>query len=185
MELGLVDPRRNASLKSFLDGFVSSLSVKPSTITNYNHTARTLRACLGDDRAIGTVTTADAIAWRQSLISDGLASATVGRRITTAKTFFASAAKQKLIRENPFACLTGNCQINHARQFFVTREMTTRITDAAPDAQWRLLIALSRFGGLRTPSEPLLLRWADIAWDAARRRSTPPRPSTTPGKPHV
>jgi integrase len=32
----------------------------------------------------------------------------------------------------------------------------------APDAQWRLIIALARYAGLRTPSETLALRWADV-----------------------
>ena len=35
----------------------------------------------------------------------------------------------------------------------------------APDAEWKLIIALWRFAGLRGSSEPLLLRWQDILWD--------------------
>ncbi len=42
--------------------------------------------------------------------------------------------------------------------------------DACPDAQWRLIFALCRFGGLRCPSEVLRLKWADIDW--ARDRFT-------------
>ncbi|MBN2024614.1 MAG: site-specific integrase, partial [Pirellulales bacterium] len=36
------------------------------------------------------------------------------------------------------------------------------------DAQWRLLFALSRFGGLRCPSEHLGLRWRDVDWAGGR-----------------
>ena len=32
----------------------------------------------------------------------------------------------------------------------------------------RLIIALSRYGGLRTPSEPFAMRWADIDWKRQR-----------------
>src|SRR5262249_42560705 len=39
---------------------------------------------------------------------------------------------------------------------------------AAPDAEWRLLIALSRFGGLRCPSEHLALEWRDVDWERSR-----------------
>lgn len=36
--------------------------------------------------------------------------------------------------------------------------------DACPDAQWRLIFALSRFGGIRIPSEFLPLTWDDVNW---------------------
>jgi len=40
--------------------------------------------------------------------------------------------------------------------------------DACPDAQWRLIFALTRFGGIRCPSELVLLTWEDIQWDKGR-----------------
>ena len=40
--------------------------------------------------------------------------------------------------------------------------------DACPDNEWRLIFALSRFGGLRCPSETLELRWSDIDWERGR-----------------
>lgn len=49
------------------------------------------------------------------------------------------------------------------------------IIDACPDAEWRLLFALSRFGGLRCPSEHLLLIWPDIDWDRERIHVTSPK----------
>ena len=50
--------------------------------------------------------------------------------------------------------------------------------DACPDAQWRLLFALSRFGGLRCPSEHLGLRWQDVDWERVQgRRYAAPRRS--------
>ena len=55
-------------------------------------------------------------------------------------------------------------QANKAREFFVTREMAAKVSEACPDTQWRLLFALSRFGGLRCPSEHLALRWCDVHW---------------------
>jgi len=43
--------------------------------------------------------------------------------------------------------------------------MFEKMIEACPCNQWRLLIALARYGGLRTPSEPLLLKWADVNWE--------------------
>ena len=52
----------------------------------------------------------------------------------------------------------------------MTLEEIKRVIDAAPDAQWRLIIVLARFGGLRTPSETLALKWSDVDWDLQRIR---------------
>ena len=54
------------------------------------------------------------------------------------------------------------------REFFVTREMASRVLEACPDAEWRLIFALSRFGGLRCPSETLALKWEHVDWARSR-----------------
>ena len=59
-------------------------------------------------------------------------------------------------------------QANKAREFFVIRQVAAKVLDACIDAEWRLLFALARFGGLRTPSEPLALTWADVDWERNR-----------------
>jgi len=46
--------------------------------------------------------------------------------------------------------------------------MATKVLEACPDLQWQLLFALSRYGGLRCPSETLALEWSDIHWGESR-----------------
>jgi integrase len=46
--------------------------------------------------------------------------------------------------------------------------MAATVLAACPDNEWRLIFALSRFGGLRCPSETLELRWQDIDWARGR-----------------
>ena len=65
---------------------------------------------------------------------------------------------------------------NEDRQRFISREQTQQLIDACPDAEWRLLVALARFGGLRIPSEALSLKWEHIDW--GRRSSFVPSPKT-------
>ena len=50
----------------------------------------------------------------------------------------------------------------------VDRDAIKKVIDACSDYEWRLLIALARFGGLRCPSETLELRWGDIDWEKGR-----------------
>ena len=40
-----------------------------------------------------------------------------------------------------------------------------RVLDTATDDEWRLLIALARYGAMRVPSEPLALTWGDIDFE--------------------
>jgi integrase len=42
------------------------------------------------------------------------------------------------------------------------------VLKACPSREWRLIFLLSRFGGLRCPSEHLALRWEDIDWGRCR-----------------
>jgi integrase len=51
-----------------------------------------------------------------------------------------------------------------------------KVLDACPNNQWRLLFALSRFGGLRCPSEHRELKWSDI--DLKHGRMTVRSPKT-------
>ena len=86
------------------------------------------------------------------------------------RQFFSAAQRRNLVRSNPFKILPASVKANHERFFFVTREMTDRILKHCPDEQWRLLILLARYGGLRCPSEILALQWSDVNWEHKRLR---------------
>lgn len=59
----------------------------------------------------------------------------------------------------------------HAKQFLeVSLATLNKVIDIC-DPTWRIIIALSRFGGLRTPSETLSLKWTDIDWDKSTNRA--------------
>ncbi len=83
--------------------------------------------------------------------------------------------EHEIIDRNPLAKLRSSVVGNRDRDFFVTREMAEKVLDVCPDAQWRLLFTLSRFGGLRCPSEHLALRLDAVDWDAQRIRVPSPK----------
>ena len=128
------------------------------------HTRENLVDFFGHDKSLHKVTPGDADQWRLYLIKQGLADNTVRRRCGIAKQFFSAAVGLKLITSNPFEDLKTKVQGNHKRFYFITRAEAQKVLDACPDAQWRLLFALSRYGGLRCPSEHLGLTWKDINW---------------------
>ncbi len=174
---GLVIPRDNGdcatvpTLAKFLDSYVQSRSTaKPSTKIFFGHTKRCLIDFFGATRPLDKISAGEVDQWREWLASDQkLADNTVRRRCGMAKQFFRAAVRLRLLRENPFADMKG-CVVhgNPDREYFVTRDEAAAVLEACPDAQWRLLFALSRYGGLRCPSEHLALRWADVDWEHSR-----------------
>src|SRR5262249_17360349 len=73
-----------------------------------------------------------------------------------------------LAAHNPFAHLRTPSEVNTARAFFVALDVFAQVLAACPDHEWRLLLALARYRGLRTPAEPPALGGADV--DRERRR---------------
>lgn len=71
--------------------------------------------------------------------------------------------------------MSGTSIANRERDHFVTREEADRVVAACPDVAWRVLFALSRFGGLRCPSETLKLRWEDLDWEHNRMTVRSPK----------
>ena len=57
---------------------------------------------------------------------------------------------------------------NSRRQYFVSHEDTGRVMDYCPDLEWKLIFAFCRYGGLRCPSELVVLQWEHIDWATSR-----------------
>ena len=124
------------------------------------------------------ITEGDADDWRiwlaqQEKSSDGkpikrkLGPNTVRRRCGRARQLFQAAAKRNLIANNPFGNMKGIAvQANKEREYFVTRAEADKVLAECPDAEWGLIFTLSRYGGLRCPSEHLALYWGDVSLDA-------------------
>jgi len=96
------------------------------------------------------------------------ASNTVRRATGYCRQIFAAAIKRGMLTRNPFADLPGTTRPNRSRSHYVSREEAQALIDAAPDAEWRLILALCRYAGLRFPSEVMALRWGDVLWDRDR-----------------
>ena len=180
--LGLAQSRDAAvvTLGMLLDRFEESAVVKPATRAVYKQASGSLRAYLGESTPLSLITTSAADAWRRELsepksnarstarLPKPLARATVAKRVHVAKTVFNRAVRWGLINTSPFAGVRAGSQSNPDRWHYVTRESIHAILDACPDDQWRAVIALSRFAGLRCPSEIVALKWGDVNWKRQR-----------------
>jgi integrase len=164
--VGLIKGRARSLLKPFIEDFVlSRTDVKPSTQIVYARVKRYMLEYFAPDKPLKDITAGDADLWRLHLRNSGLAENTTRRTIGVAKQWFRSAMRQQLIDANPFGDFDVALKTNAERYHFIKLEDAYRVLGACPDAEWRLLFALARFGGLRVPSEVLKLRWGDINWE--------------------
>jgi integrase len=158
-----------STLNDFLTKYIEGRAgLRPNTIRNLRQSQRILTEFFGKDRPMESVNAGDADAYKEQLIRDGYSRVTVAREVKRARQVFKAAQRHGLIDTNPFADVSAGGQSNSSRSFYVTREMARAVLDACPDNEWRLIFALSRFGGLRCPSETLGLRWSDVDWEQDR-----------------
>jgi integrase len=167
--------QRFVTLGEFLTRFMSEREgrVKSNTHIFYTHTCRCLLQHFGRDRVLRDISAEDAGRFRTYLENAAsakeaekkLSPATVNRRVGAAHTLFEDARKRDLTARNPFEHVRAGESVNRSRQFFVTRETIDQVLAKCPDAQWRLLVCLARYGGVRVPSEVLSLKWEHVDFD--------------------
>ena len=166
--VGLVESRVNAAvvtLEMLLKRFEANGIVKASTLRTYQQTLQSLLKHFGGDIAINTLTVANADEWRKAISESGLATATVSKRVRVAKAIFRKAVKWDLLLRNPFEDLRSGSQSNPDRAFYITPEMMQAVLAECSSDQWRCILILCRYAGLRCPSELIGLTWGDVNWE--------------------
>jgi integrase len=152
--------------------------VKPRTWIFYQLTWDRLNEYF-KDRTLLSITASDAKAFRKWLSEasnkrdkkierKSLSLNTVRRRTGLCRQIFSQAVEDGLIGRNPFVGLSATVKSNKDRQHYVDLDTFGKVLKKAPNAKWRALLVLARFGALRCPSEVTRLKWDDIAWEAKR-----------------
>ena len=166
--VGLIPERASAVLGDFLDAYVERRTdIKPRTRINLEACQTRLVEFFGKNRSLKSITPGDADAWLLWL-RERYANGTAGRTVKRAKQFFRSATRSRLIPSNPFEDVKPPSQVNESRKHFISKETTQKVLDACPDVEWRLIVALCRYGGIRCPSELLPLCWSEVNWEQGR-----------------
>jgi integrase len=182
---GLAAPRvarEVHTLGSMLDEYFQTMNVKESTRIRYAQTQRLLIEYFGVDRTLDSIMPRDGDQWRAWMVDKGFADAKVGRDVRGARMFFRKAMQWGMIEGNPFADVKAAPQTSNVPKRFITPAEAAQLIEAAPDADWRCIIALARYGGLRCPSEVLRVRWADVDWSRNRMRVRSPKTERHAGK---
>lgn len=152
---------------------------KANTQRNYQQIASWLTEYFPPAREVGTIKRRDAdamISWLRTPKSDepgkggkGMGRATVARAIKAFRMFFKKALEWEHTEINPFVGIVAGDSVNASRRYFVSLEVFDKVMKATPDRELRAVLALSRFGALRCPTEVVGLKWADVIFPDPER----------------
>ncbi len=169
-------------LAAFIDDWVTSRhDVRPATKQIYSRSRHFLIEFFGAERRLDSITRGDADEWALFLRSK-LNENTSRKMAAVAKLFFKRADRKGLIECNPFSDMRCNVTHDETGDFTVTPEIVQNCLAMAPDAEWRLIIALACYGGLRVPSEIFALKWSAIDFDRGRFTIRSPKTEHFTGK---
>jgi integrase len=163
-----ISMRGTMPLKQMLDSYIARRTdLKDWSIKMLRQCQKKLVDFFGERRGIGTITAADAADFKRHVGID-MSVAYVAKLVMIARQFFKDAVDSELLDKSPFSKIKPGSQKNPARQRFIPSAVIDKVIAAAPDIQWKLIIALARYGGLRMPTEALALRWSDVRWQQGR-----------------
>ncbi len=162
------DQSRVVTLDEMLRQYIERRDdVKPGTKLIFEQVRRHLVRFFGRDRAFANITVAEAADFRRAVRRD-YSEAYTAKLISRARTIWRDGVDRKWVSENVFARVPTGSQVNTANHRYLDTATVERVMAVCTDPQWKLLLALSRYGGLRCPSEHLALKWHDIDWTKGR-----------------
>ena len=181
--VGLIPARASRKLGEFLAAYLDARKAdsKPATVSTIHRVVLDLNAHFGKDVDLRAVNIEQAEGFKLHYQQRKLAPATIYRRLKMAKMLFGYAGKLKLIPANPFDAVKSKNHNPPERRQYITAEDTRKVIDVA-NPTWRTIIALARFGGLRCPSEVLMLRWEHVDFATGRMTISSPKTEHLEGR---
>lgn len=107
---------------------------------------------------------------------------TPSKHLGHVRGFLNEAVDAEIISINPFNRVRARRTPQPGRRKIVNTADVLRVIAVAPDAEMRAIIALSFWGGLRTPSEHMQMTWGMIRWDEGMMTVKSPKTKSI-GKP--
>ena len=173
---GLVESKTSPSaevpLVKLFDDFLRRRKISAGTLYGYQNTQKKLGLFFGA-RTADSVTVAEAEDWADFLRRTfELNENSVSKHVRHASAFWRWLVRREVLARNVFEFLPKGISSAADLKPFVPAVDIEAVIAQTNDPQMRLLIALGRWGGLRIPSEPKALRWADVHWEENQIRVT-------------
>lgn len=139
-----------------------------ATMARYRGHVDAFLAWLGDDRKsrpLESITIQDARRWRESLQDGGRTGKTVLSYTKDLNAVYRTALREAIVTLNPFAGLDAiDTSDSHERKPF-TGEEVGRLLTSSPTEEWRGLILVAAFTGLRL-ADAAKMTWASVDLEA-------------------
>lgn len=174
VRLGLATLRLDM-LADLLEAWLVSLKPKTAAASPVRAIIANLTDHFGAESRLRTFDDAARRSFENYLRAKHYANATVSRRLRLAKQVFDFAMSQRSIATNPFSDVKGNGEVNHDKDFEVSEAIMARLLECCDDIEFRALLCLVRYGGVRCPSEVLPMVWSQIHWDRDRFTAMSPK----------
>ena len=190
--IGLITLNKDAmpsTLEAFADYYVAKQTqAKPATKEIWRQGQKSLVEHFGANRRFATITVGEVKQYQKDLRlqtaknkSVPISESTVTKRLQFARQLFNFAVDHQVLASSPFSEIKLSA-VPAADHEEVTLEMIARVIEEAPNQDWRMVLTLCRHGGLRCPSEVLLLKWSDVNWDKNTMRVRSPKTEHHIGK---
>ena len=160
---GILPERRRRTLGKFIETYKAGKQWKKSSADAFNKSEKHLIEFFGADCPIDSITADQAEDFRTMLVQNGLAPATVSKRIMQVKGVFNAAKRRGLISLSPFEHVVSGSQVNTKRMHYITREEFDLMIDECANSRQRLILTLCRYGGIRIGEIEGLL-WKEVNW---------------------
>jgi integrase len=161
-----IQPKQQ-TVEAFLECYIERYggTKKKSTIQNWQKAIKNLVDYLPKGIQVSEVTVGHVKEFIEKL-RPLYAKSTLHRRVTTASQFFKDAVDWEMIQKNPFAKHNPKRPSGESPNEYVDKSVIYKMFEFA-NPTWKAILALSRFGGLRCPSETLSLKWQDIDFETS------------------
>ena len=175
VEKRLAEPRiKAASISEFVDRYILGRTDVTERRREKLRQAKIRLIEYFGDVDVRSVTAGAADKYARWLLNQ-VAATTAQKECQIAAQFFRHAFRSELISRNPFDGVSVGTATNDKRKVVIGRGIVEKVLDTCPNWQWRTVVALARYGGLRCPSEVALLKWTDIHWGTDRFTVTSPK----------
>jgi integrase len=177
---GIIEPQdhiehsERMTVAEFLQSYMDRRgpTVKPATRVVWTQVIENLKSFLPEGIYLDELTVGHAKDVYTKLRAK-MRPSTVSKRIGFCRQFFNDAVDWKKMKANPFSSVKAprpKAKVNE----FVPRDEINRVM-AKANTRWKVIIALARYGGLRTPSETLSLKWSHVDWENNRMHIPEPK----------